>query len=67
MSTELYVGKGQHLVALTEYSGGDKGLCIQITGLHCDKEVGYVGMTKEEAQRVGIELLIWSKEATYDT
>ena len=61
MSTLLHSFKGSHEVHLTQYSGGVKGLCVQVTGYNCDKKVGYVGMTKREARKVGRALIRWSR------
>jgi len=53
MSTEIIESFGDHDISLTQYSGGrEKGICLQITGLNCDKRVGYVGLTVIDASRI---------------
>lgn len=72
MSIEIYHDpNGPHELNLNQYWGGDeKGVCIQLTGYNCDKDknytevwqranIGYVGMTEEEARRIAFQLNEW--------
>ena len=62
MSTEIQEAFGEHNTSLTEYYGGkDKGLCIQITGENCDKDLGYVGLTIRDAYELIGYLAMWIK------
>ena len=63
MSREIYQGSGGHGLSLTEYWGGeDRGICIQLTGENCDRKLGYVGLTVEEAQAIVGELSEWIQD-----
>jgi hypothetical protein len=62
MSTELKV-LGDHLFSLTRYSGGFKGPCIQITGPNSDGKIGYIGMTREQAAGLAIDLIAFANFA----
>ena len=62
MSTEIRNEYGDHRLQLTQYYGGkDTGICIQLTGLNCDGEVGFVGMSVRDAYETAIELVGWIK------
>lgn len=62
MSKQIGTVKGPHKIELNQYAGSDpEGLCIQITGYNCDRQLGYVSMTYKEAREVAGLLLRWAR------
>lgn len=60
MSTKIYEGAGVHELTLTQYWGGnERGVCLQLTGTNCSRKIGYVGMTREEADAIAGEIKAW--------
>lgn len=71
MATEL---KGTTNFTLTQFSGGDRGRCLQVTSnlqpRGGDKEIwqrDYVQLTKEDAIELAIALIEWSHDKRDDT
>lgn len=60
MSVEIWKGDGPHRLSLTQYwCGTDRGICVQLTGESCDKKIGHVGLTVEEAAELAAQLTLW--------
>jgi len=63
MSRELGKIIGPNKIAFTQFYGGDKqGVCIQLTGYNCDKQIGYISLTKDEAIETIKKLVSWVLE-----
>ena len=59
MTTELKKF-GKHPFSLMRYWGGEsKGASLQVTGPNCDG-LGYVGLSREEASALSIDLMIFA-------
>lgn len=59
MSTDLKTN-GKHQFALTRYWGGKNGGHVQVTGPNCDREIGCIGVSRDEALYLAADLIIFA-------